>query len=560
MTGAASLEVVITEPTPGHLMNIFDFRHQLIADYASYIQSFIHIRDPKIREYVQGELSAGFLWPHPLIQLNPSFAPGAWMDTLVGQNILHPACAKVFRKGKEAPETHGVGRPLRLYTHQEDAIRTAQQEQNYLLTTGTGSGKSLAYIIPIVEHVLKHESGRGIRAIVVYPMNALANSQYGELEKFLCHGYPDGKGPVTFARYTGQESEEQRHGILANPPDILLTNYVMLELILTRPAERPLIAAAQGLRFLVLDELHTYRGRQRADVALLVRRVRDVLSAHQLQCVGTSATLAGSGSYDEQRAEVASVTTQLFGSPVTPENVIGETLRRVTPEKEMTDPTFVEALRQRLTDTDAHPPKDYQGFINDPLSIWIEGAFGITTEPASGRLIRTPPRSLWGENGAARELSDLTGVPVDRCIDAIQEGLLGGYECEPDPETGLPPFAFRLHQFISRGGSVFASLELESERYLTVNGQQYVPSDRSRVLLPLVFCRECGQDYFCVWKTAPSHDASGRRFTSRELTDSSSDDAQEAGFLYVSSDDPWPHDPQALLQRLPDDWVEETLK
>src|SRR5439155_1679379 len=81
----------------------------------------------------------------------------------------------------------------------------ARQGHNYVLTTGTGSGKSLAYIVPIVDYVLRHGTGGGIKAIVVYPMNALANSQYGELAKFLCYGYADGKGPVRFERYTGQE-------------------------------------------------------------------------------------------------------------------------------------------------------------------------------------------------------------------------------------------------------------------------------------------------------------------------------------------------------------------
>lgn len=93
--------------------------------------------------------------------------------------------------------------------------------------------------------------------------------------------------PVTFARYTGQERGEERDRILANPPDILLTNYVMLELVLTRPEERrKLVKAAKGLQFLVLDELlHTYRGR-RADVAMLVRRVREACSSPDLQCIG----------------------------------------------------------------------------------------------------------------------------------------------------------------------------------------------------------------------------------------------------------------------------------
>jgi hypothetical protein len=115
----------------------------------------------------------------------------------------------------------------------------------YVLTTGTGSGKSLAYIVPIVDAVLRSGArDKRVKAIVVYPMNALANSQAGELEKFLCHGYPDGRPPVTFRRYTGQETDEQRQAIIADPPDILLTNYVMLEPLLTRPLERDLVAAA----------------------------------------------------------------------------------------------------------------------------------------------------------------------------------------------------------------------------------------------------------------------------------------------------------------------------
>ena len=117
----------------------------------------------------------------------------------------------------------------------------------------------------------------------------------------------------------------------------------MLELLLTRPFEQRLIEAAQGLRFLVLDELHTYRGRQGADVALLVRRVRDRMTATQLQCVGTSATLAtpaAGGTWADQSAEVARVASLLFGTTVRPESVIGETLRRATAPRAAGDPAW----------------------------------------------------------------------------------------------------------------------------------------------------------------------------------------------------------------------------
>ncbi len=534
-------------------MNIFDFRNQLINDYASYIHSFIQIRDVQIRERVQKELEEGLLWPEPLIQLNPAFEPGRWIDDLVREGVLHQECSRIFRL---KPEREGTSRPLRLHKHQEEAIRIAQQGHHYILTTGTGSGKSLAYIVPIVDQVLRQGSGRGIQAIVVYPMNALANSQYGELEKFLSHRYPEGKGPVTFARYTGQESREEKQHIIAHPPDILLTNYVMLELILTRPQEQSLIQAAQGLRFLVLDELHTYRGRQGADVALLVRRVRDRLAPAHLQCVGTSATLTASGTYEEQRVEVAHVASQLFGDTVQPEQVIGETLRRATPARDLNDPLFVQELTERIADPERKPPVEYPLFIEDPLSIWIESTFGVTTDPTSKRLIRTRPRSISGEQGAARELSDLTAVPLEQCVKVIQEGLLAGYQCEPNPETGFPPFAFRLHQFISRGDTVYASLEPEATRYITLQGQQFVPGTRDRVLIPLVFCRECGQEYFCVRKI---QDPETRRplFTPRLFSDPLYDEEGEAGFLYYSTTDPWPEDSEAVLEKLPDDWVED---
>lgn len=193
-------------------MNIFEFRDGLVKDYSGYIKSFIHIRDARVRDCVQRELDNGVLWPDPLIQLNPSFEPGQWVDELVEQGILHKECSRIFLVDKTEADSNG--KPLRLHKHQADAICAAKTNDNYVLTTGTGSGKSLAYIIPIVDHILRRGPGRGIQAIVVYPMNALANSQHGELTKFLCHSYPAGKPPVTFERHTGQEKDEERNRIM----------------------------------------------------------------------------------------------------------------------------------------------------------------------------------------------------------------------------------------------------------------------------------------------------------------------------------------------------------
>lgn len=531
-------------------MDVFALRDQLIDDYAAYIESFITISDVRIRQLVEDELKEGLLWPDPLLQLNPNFESGPWIDDLVTDGTLHPLCREVFRiKPTAEPD-----KPLRLHRHQADAIEAAGCGDSYVLTTGTGSGKSLAYIIPIVDHVLRRGSGRGIQAIVVYPMNALANSQFNELEKFLCRGLPPGPPPVTFQLYTGQESDEQRRAIITNPPDILLTNYVMLELLLTRPHEKLVVRAARGLQYLVLDELHTYRGRQGADVAFLVRRVREVCDSPDLQCVGTSATLAGGGSLAQQQRQIAEVTSLLLGSVVKPERVIGETLRRATPERSLDDSAFVEQLTERVRDPQRQPPDEYETFVLDPLSIWIESTFGVTTEPETGRLRRATPVSISGPEGAARRLSELTGVPDLRCVQAIQDGLLAGYDVQ-NPDTGFPVFAFRLHQFLSRGETVYASLETPEERYITTNAQQFVPGDRQRVLLPLAFCLECGQEYYTVRKQV--HPASkAATFAPRELTDQTGEEDEERGFLYHNAENPWPDDGGEVVDRLPDDWLE----
>jgi ATP-dependent helicase YprA (DUF1998 family) len=558
-------------------MNVFKLRNNLIADYSEYVHSFLTIQDERIRDYVNEEVDAGLFWPDPLIQLNPSFEAGSRIDDLVDEGLLDEECRRIFCL-KDDPKA--AGKPLRLHRHQEEAIRAAKTESSYVLTTGTGSGKSLAYIIPIVDHVLRRGPGKGIQAIIVYPMNALVNSQMGELERFLQYGYPDLKGPVTFERYTGQESNEDRLRIMAKPPDILLTNYVMLELILTRPEERrKLINAARGMQFLVLDELHTYRGRQGADVAMLVRRVRDATQSPDLQCVGTSATLAGEGTYTEKQAHVAEIASRIFGTNVEPHNVIGETLQRSTTEKQLDNPEFIRALTDQIENS-AQPPRSFQEFTSQPLSSWIETAFGLeteaaggrlirrnprgvwgeggaATEAAGGRLIRRNPRGVWGEGGAARELSELIGIDENACGEAVEDWLLASYQAEPNPQTGFPIFAFRLHQFISRGDTVYSTLESEAERYRTVRRQQFVPGDRSKNLFPLVFCRECGQEYYSVYAESKG-DARARIFKSRDFMERRTEKSAEPGYLYINSKNPWPEEYEDLLERLPEEWLEDT--
>ncbi|QBI18883.1 DEAD/DEAH box helicase [Egibacter rhizosphaerae] len=533
-------------------LDAFALRDEVVREYRSYVEGFINIADERVRDVVEEALSSERLWPDPWVQINPKFSPGASVADLVADGTLDEACEQLF-----ARETSNGGRePFQLYRHQVEGIRAAAAGDHFVMTTGTGSGKSLTYMVPAVDRVLREGSGRGIRAIVVYPMNALANSQLQELEKFLPYGNLAGRldeqgrldtsapaSPVTFARYTGQEPRNVKNAIIEHPPDILLTNYVMLELILSRVWDRRLVGHASDLAFLVLDELHTYRGRQGADVALLLRRLAEATGAEGVQYVGTSATMASGGSPADQRAAVADVASTLFGGTVGAERVIGETLERTTNEH-AADPTAADVDGFR-------PPATFDELAGHPLSAWVESQVGVARS-SEGPLVRAQPHQL---PGLAARLAQETGAEAGACAEALRELILAGDRLM-DPSTDRPAFAFRLHQFVSRGSSVLATLQGEAARRLTMEAQQYDPeSDRTRRFFPLAFCRECGQDYYPVERVEVDGQV---RYHPRDVGDGQGEHGGTLGFLHVSTRDPWPsHSEAEVVERVPDDWVEE---
>jgi superfamily II DNA/RNA helicase/very-short-patch-repair endonuclease len=467
----------------------------------------------------------------------------------VQRGLLHPRCADIFRAGKSPDRPEGAD--MRLHKHQTEAIEAARARENYVLTTGTGSGKSLSYIVPIVDHVLRAGSGNGIQAIVVYPMNALANSQREELKKFLYDPLitddAQQRPAVTFARYTGQETRDEKLEIQRNPPDILLTNYVMLELILTRGEDQILVDKASALRFLVLDELHTYRGRQGADVALLIRRLRQACNAPDLRCVGTSATMSSEGGYEDRKKTVATVASLLFGDAVDPTNVVGETLRRATPAFSADDPAQIAALAKRVRDADP-PSTQHKEFVADPLSSWIESTLGIA-EDEGGRLARVLPLTI---RDAATRLANLCKLESDeRAAAVIREQLLAGNSIPRPDSPNFNVFAFRLHQFVSRGDTVYLSLDTPGSRTIRMREERADPQDANTKLFGQVFCRACGQEYSTVHWEKMTNELVARHFDDRQTTKD-----RPAGYLFISEENPWPSEPADMIDLLPEEWID----
>ena len=492
-------------------MNIFDLHRDVLADYRDFVRSFLMIADEKARKFVDDALEReARLWPDFLVQVSPSYATGSPVDQLALQGEITAETAAVFQR----PD----GKPFTLYRHQEEAIHKALAGESFVVTSGTGSGKSLCYFLPIVESLIRQpNTADRAAALVVYPMNALVNSQHQALRS-LKEQYERRRGrpfPVTFAKYTGETRDAEREEMRLRPPQILLTNYVMAELLLVRPEDqRFLDRAGGGLRFLVFDELHTYRGRQGADVAMLVRRLKERCAAPGVIHAGTSATMVAhpTALAEERRQAVAEFASRFFGHRFGKEQVIEETLSPFTEGGPPSREEAVAGLSFPIL-------KELEAFRKHPLVRWLEYELGVESE-SGGRLMRRTPRSL---PEVVPQFAEFTGAEKERCEERLRGVLaLGG---ELVREDGNRALAFKLHQFISQGRALYATLERIATREFSIEGQ--LQAGRGRLFSPIKFCRRCGQDYYHVLRSED-------RFLPHPAGFDSVDEEATAGYLMLA--------------------------
>ncbi|MDX2282577.1 MAG: DEAD/DEAH box helicase [Bacteroidia bacterium] len=465
-------------------MNILDLHRRITDQYLKYLNSFVYVQDKRIASKLEEMRHTKPFMPEPLVQFNPSFELGdTSKESLVQKLGLHPHMQRILD-------------PFRLYRHQEEAIRLGVNGQGYILTSGTGSGKSLTYMASIFNHVLKRpEAGKGVKAIVVYPMNALINSQHEEIERKFKEKL-EADFPISFAKYTGQQSQTERDQVREQQHDILLTNYMMLELIMTRATESWLRESMQKhLQYLVFDELHTYRGRQGADVSLLIRRIQELVG-RPLTLIGTSATMASEGTQESRKQLIAQTAEMLFGTPFEEDQIVGEYLTPSTHPFEADEQADWEAvLHAQLPDT-------YEALAVHPLVRWLEHRIALRRQQ-SGEWERGKPMTV--PEIADRLVQD-TGQPGTDCSAKIRELLacldrINARHHEQGIRLRLLPF--RLHQFISQAGEVRVSLDEPAFRHIEIGNQKYwkdAERNQDSPLFPVRFSRHSGAAFVCVEK------------------------------------------------------------
>lgn len=469
-------------------MNPLHIARVLRDDYLTLLRTTFRPRQESLRDAFDREIERdGFLTREPFISLAQPYQRGeaqTWM------------CDEAQRRFGAIARTP--------YLHQAMAAERISRGEPAVVATGTGSGKTEAFLMPIVDWCLRHRDEDVLKAILIYPMNALATDQLRRVRGLLA-----GSG-VTFGRYTGEthqagarpaeapeEERVNRAEFRAHPPHILLTNYQMLEYMLLRGDGRD-IFRNHRVRFVVLDEVHTYHGALGTDVACLLRRLRAALSGGHSQgngplFIGTSATLQSEDGQHDPRAGVATFFSRLTGQQTPPEAVITEALEPPVVPTDMvlpvppaiTDdeldavnpgrPETVLALARRLAGRHTGTLEDLWAGLKLPhlLMSWL-----------------TRPMSIDDVVEHLRAEPEREGVAEDALRREIEAALLVGPCLDDGHPLRLRP---RVHRFL-RGLARFWRCTNPECGSLVHEGIEACTTCGARTL-PLAICRTCGWDF-----------------------------------------------------------------
>lgn len=480
-----------------HRLDPLEAAKQIEGSYKRYLKTLLAPRDEKLAGAFDAEVDdSDLLTKGPILEMTPPYATGATCRELIAEGVLHPGFAAL--DGPALP----MDQPL--YIHQEAAIRKFVAGRNLVVSTGTGSGKTESFLIPIVNHLIaEHAAGRlgpGVRALLLYPMNALANDQLKRLRALLA-AVPE----ITFGRYTGETAEDlataeakffqtnpgvprlpnellSRQEMRSAPPHLLLTNYAMLEYLLIRPADIDLFDGpnAGTWRFIVMDEAHVYDGAQGTEVALLMRRLKQrVAPRSALQCIATSASLTGSVR-DDPRGEAMQFAANLFDAPFEYRDDDPARQDLVEPVRKghlsasdwrLSDDDLLAYRRGAITPADFTPPGSELAMALSTEQSIVALKEALSSSPVEVRELR---ERLWPNDPHSTEK-----------LDALVE--LGSSTVD---DSGHPVLSARYHYFVRATEGAFVSFNDDGPRILL--GRHEVDPETGRAVFEFGTCNRCG--------------------------------------------------------------------
>ncbi len=549
-------------------LNPLDVTRAIEDNYLSYLETVFRINHHELQEQFTNLIRReGRLVRGPIVEAVPPFESADTIEDLIKKGFL---CSSFQALNSEKLP---FNRPL--YKHQQHAIeKIVVEKRNVVVATGTGSGKTEAFIIPIINYLLQQKEsstlGPGVRALLLYPMNALANDQLSRLRDLL-KNIPE----ITFGRYTGdtriKESEARelyiktynqvplknelisREQMRASPPHILLTNYAMLEFLLLRPSDHVFFDGkyAKFWHFIVLDEAHTYNGAKGIEMAMLLRRLKDrvgIGEGGKLQCIATSATLS---SEESEIPRIASFASQLFGEKFNEQDVITATRKNLASNNIHTFKSFWkpqasvyslwceqskkefehvewETIKRKSVQLGV-PENDIKNAISQAKQSGKYSVFLYEVLANDGRVIRLKEELEKGPctfDALAKLLFDENDEPEERLVELINLTVQAKHHAEDSPL--LPA---KYHYFVRATEGAYISFMPERKLFITRH-EEIDGGDKKYKVFEMAVCRQCGS-LFLVGETYEDKSFSPHRQYLKQLGNKYYEDKSNMEVYYL---------------------------
>ncbi|HOV35592.1 MAG TPA: DEAD/DEAH box helicase [Dysgonamonadaceae bacterium] len=477
---------------------------EIKKEYIGYISTTFHFRNQNLQnkfvEELERTVSNG-----PFIEIKDSFKSGKSIEQMIDEGKLSPLFKELEKNKKHPPELR-ISQPL--YLHQEIAIEKIVAGRNVVVSTGTGSGKTYCFIIPVINELLREKEQNklndGVRAIFIYPMNALANDQIKGLRKILM-AYPD----IRFGVYNGgtennendaiklyetmyaneeypelrkklPNEELSRDEMKKRPPHILFTNYAMLEHMLFRPGDDTIFTNS-NFKFVVLDEAHVYSGATGIETAFLMGRLKGRINGERKpQFILTSATL-GDGSQTSNKS-VVEFAERLTGCKFTTDDII--TAYRDNSQKSEQTYKFPTQLFIDLANEEKFLEDVLKTYnLNIPYS--QEKEREILYDIVSVSDLYEKMRKL-GNLLTLANFAEYLGITPQQAVAFVAL-------CAKAIKNGKPLIDIRYHYFLKALDGCYLSLDYEDSLSLIRKDYYKIDFNNEPKMFEIAVCEDCGE-------------------------------------------------------------------